>query len=332
MDLHELNYFLHHVTKSEQWHLEHPGELSPFYKKMTPAIHNGEICYMFDFVNTLKDEEFAVVKETRFTTIPMHYHKDMELNYVYEGSCTFLINNQEITLHKGDVCILDSNTHHCATSEKGENDIVINFVFRKSYFNDGFLNRLSDKGLITNFLLSTLSNSQEHNKYLIFKTAENFRFHNIVQSLLCEYYAPSICYNELNKTYMALVFLELINSIYDNTNSEYIDSKSDQLIISILKYIEDNYKTCTLSSLADKFNFNQNYLSNLIKKKTGSTFQELKLTQQLTNASFLLTNTNKTINEIIDEVGCSNPSYFYKKFTSLFHQSPKSYRINSKKP
>lgn len=326
MNIEELEFFLHRVTKSEKWHLDNPGKLSPFYNKMTTQLHKGENCYFFDFVNTLKKDEFAVVKETRFATIPLHYHKDMEMNYVYEGSCTFMINQKEVLLEKGDLCILESDVHHSATSVKKENDIIINFVFRKSYFTNSFLNRLSDKGLITSFLLNSISQSQKHDKYLIFKTANNFRFHMIVQLLLCEYYAPSISYNELNKTYMALVFLELINSIHDTGTAISDSYKNDEQIISILKYIEENYYSCTLKDVAIKFNFNPNYVSNLIKKKTGSTFQELKLTQQLSVSANLLRSTNKTVLEIMEIVGCSNPSYFYKKFKDSFHLSPKAYR------
>lgn len=326
MNIEELEFYLHRITKSEQWHLDHPGELSPFYNKLTTQIHKGEQCYFFDFVNTLKNDEFAVVKETRFATIPLHYHKDMEMNYVYEGSCTFMINQKEVVLEKGDLCILESDVHHSATSVKNEDDIIINFVFRKSYFTNSFLNRLSDKGLITRFLLNAISQSHKQDKYLIFKTANNFRFHMIIQLLLCEYYAPSISYDELNKTYMALVFLELINTIHD-TGTVVSDSyKNDEQIISILKYIEENFDTCTLKDVAKAFNFNPNYVGNLIKKKTGSTFQELKLSQQLSVAANLLRSTDKTVLDIMAFVGCSNPSYFYRKFKESFHLSPKSYR------
>ena len=28
----------------------------------------------------------------------------MELNYIYEGTCTFIINGKEVTMNQGDLC------------------------------------------------------------------------------------------------------------------------------------------------------------------------------------------------------------------------------------
>ena len=94
--------------------------------------------YCFDFVNTLKKDMIGMIKETRFTVIPKHHHVDMELNYIYSGSCTFVINGREITLKKGDLCILDSDVWHSATSYKKEHDIVINIVFRRQFLMECF--------------------------------------------------------------------------------------------------------------------------------------------------------------------------------------------------
>ena len=126
----ELELFLYRHTESESWHLQHPGQLSHLYDKMKQEEFRGEVGYCFDFVNTLKKDMIGMIKETRFTVIPKHHHVDMELNYIYSGSCTFVINGREITLKKGDLCILDSDVWHSATSYKKEHDIVINIVFR----------------------------------------------------------------------------------------------------------------------------------------------------------------------------------------------------------
>ena len=116
----ELELFLYRHTESESWHLQHPGQLSHLYAKMKQEEFRGEVGYCFDFVNTLKKDMIGMIKETRFTVIPKHHHVDMELNYIYSGSCTFVINGREITLKKGDLCILDSDVWHSATSYKKE--------------------------------------------------------------------------------------------------------------------------------------------------------------------------------------------------------------------
>ncbi len=84
----------------------------------------------------------------------------MELNYIYSGSCTFVINGREITLKKGDLCILDSDVWHSATSYKKEHDIVINIVFRRQFFDGVFLSRLSQQGVVASFLVDAVSRNR----------------------------------------------------------------------------------------------------------------------------------------------------------------------------
>ncbi|WP_128102203.1 hypothetical protein [Paenibacillus sp. DCT19] len=91
MDLQELYKEIYRVSSGERWHLENPGRFSPFYDKLKKECYNDQLCYCFDFVNTLKENSVGIVRESRFTEIPLHYHKDMELSIVYSGECTFNI-------------------------------------------------------------------------------------------------------------------------------------------------------------------------------------------------------------------------------------------------
>ena len=325
MNIQDLEEFLSIHTAGEKWHLENQNQLSPVYDNIPIHHFQNEDCYYFDFIKTLKHENIGVIKETRFTTIPPHYHRDMELNYIYSGSCTFVINGKEVKLNKGDICILDTNVVHSATSYKNEEDIVINIVFKKDFFNSVFLSRLSKKGLVTSFLFDAISKNRQHNKYLIIETQNNPRFHSIIQFLLCEYFGPSACYEELTQTYVTALFLELINTLYQRQDETY-DEHNQESIIPILNYIEEHYKDCSLDALSQHFGYNPNYLSNLLKKKTGKSFIELKTMQQLTETAFLLSNSHKSIQEIILKVGCNNMNYFYKKFQSTYGMTPKEYR------
>ena len=76
MNIQDLDEFLHIDTSGEKWHLKHPGELSPFYAHLPLHNYQNMQCYYFDFANTLKTDQIGVVKESRYTTIPPHYHKD----------------------------------------------------------------------------------------------------------------------------------------------------------------------------------------------------------------------------------------------------------------
>lgn len=121
----KLRKLIYQRTDSENWHLKHPGELSDFYNSLPQKSYDGQDIFFFDFVNTLKKNNIGMIKETRYTTIPPHLHKDMEMNYIYSGESTFTINGERKTLQKGDICILDTNVIN-SVDYKSTNDIVFN--------------------------------------------------------------------------------------------------------------------------------------------------------------------------------------------------------------
>ena len=52
-------------------------------------------------------------------------------------------------------------------------------------------------------------------------------------------------------------------------------------ISPILRYIEGNYRTCSLESTAKFFNMNPNYMTTLLKNRTGHSYKDLIQKQAL---------------------------------------------------
>ena len=67
-------------------------------------------------------------------------------------------------------------------------------------------------------------------------------------------------------------------------------------------------------------------LSRLILKKTGRNYTELLQEKRMSQAAWLLRNTDKKVDEISFSVGYENVSYFHRLFTARFGMSPKKYR------
>ena len=326
MNYKELDYFLRKITPSEKWHLENSGKKSEFYRNVDKVNIDGSLVYLFDFGIRLKKENITINKDSRFTYLPDHVHTDMEVNYIYSGSCTYIVDGKTVVLNKGDICLLDTNVVHSA-STLNEDDIVINISMTKSFFDTSFLSRLSNQGIITGFLINALMENQSHNKYIIFRSNDNSKIDLLMKNLLCEYFDRDICYNEVLDSYMIILFSELVRIFNSNNeDGDSTDSNKSDNVIPMLRYIENNYNNCTLNSMADNFGYNPNYLGNLLKSKTGKTFSGLKLEHQMKQASMLITNSEMPIYEIASDVGFSNLGFFYKKFRDIFKVTPQEYR------
>lgn len=120
--------------------------------------------------------------------------------------------------------------------------------------------------------------------------------------------------------------LLLIFFIYLTREQHYYLSQSQDLKRNIQAYIQANFRTTTLKETAAHFPFQPNYFSALVKKKTGKTFKQLLQECQMNMAANFLVNTDWSINHIIAEIGCSNATFFYRKFKVTYGLSPKSYR------
>lgn len=319
----QLEQQLQTLNDREQIYKKQP-HLSDRYNSFDKIIHNDSEVYVFTSQIPINSNIY-ISQHNRFVEVPMHLHTFIELTYVYSGECTQIINGKKIILKKNQICIVDTGVPH-SILPANEEDIIINILIRRDYFTSSFLSRLSKKGIISDFLINAISDTKNHNQYIIFHSENNDNITLLFKQLICEHFDKSICSEEMIDCYMILIFSELIRVFQYDTNYAKDDSRNQTRIIDLLQYIEKNYQNCTLVSLAKEFNYNPNYLSTILKRKTGKTFKELVQIQKLTHSSLLLTNTDKPIYEIAEETGHTNLSYFYKKFREYFGITPQEYR------
>lgn len=329
MNLKQLESKLTELTESERYHREHPNRLSSRYSRIEKTRINGQELYVFKFDSIMNQHNICLNQESRFTPIPKHIHSVIELNYIYRGKMTQIINGKEITLRKGDICILDRNTTH-EILPLSEEDIVITIDMRKKYFTASFLSRLSTQGLVSRFLVDALLESHNKQQYLIFYDHPDINIHPVVQQLLCEYYDSKICSDEVMDAYMIVLFSQLLRMYQKHPHGHSSDNDAHEMLLLILRYMESNYQTVTLNSVAELFGFHPNYLSSYLKKHTGKSFKELIITQRMLQAGFFLKNTGMSIAEIAREVGYENQGFFYKKFQEYYQMSPVEYRNSQK--
>ena len=319
-----LDEYLFRYTESELHHLNDPvPTLSGRYKRIPQITFHGRKMYQFHFGSLLKNNLICVNKESRFTFIPEHIHTVIEFLYVYAGKCTQIIDGQRVEMTQGDICLLDVNVPHSIEFLEKE-DIIITIEMRRENLTNGLLQRLGNKGIITSFLVSALSAESEHDQYLLFQHREDSAIHTIMQAILCEYFDPALCTEQIIDANVILLYCELLRNYRDRAISSHTDKNGQ--IVTILEYIEQNWLTVTLESAARKFGFHPNYLSAYIRKETGLTFKQLVISQRMYQACCYLTTTGYPVAVIAEKTGYENLGFFYRKFQELYGMTPAEYR------
>lgn len=106
------------------------------------------------------------------------------------------------------------------------------------------------------------------------------------------------------------------------------ESHNDQLRDNIMEYIQKQYKQHTLSleMISDHFQISSSYVSRFIREQTGITFTQLVWKLRMDEFKQQLVNTNRTIKEIVLDIGYFDVSNFTRKFRKEEGITPSQYR------
>lgn len=253
----------------------------------------------FPIIPIRQSDEFYIKKHTESQVPYFHSHKFYELIYVHWGKCLQQFKDgSKICLTKGQCLLLCPNAIHKIEKSK-RSDIILKFVIPCSLFKQTGGRVLSDRLFETTILFENIS-----------ETAE-FSILKLLQEQSCNAQFKDL----IIQSYLTIIFTELVNM-----------QKHDIAIETILNdYFDKNIKAASLAEFAASQNYNANYISRLIKNRTGKSFSELLSLYRINRAKQLLT-TNLTIENIAFEVGYSNTSGLYKQFFSILGMKPSEYR------
>ena len=100
-----------------------------------------------------------------------------------------------------------------------------------------------------------------------------------------------------------------------------------QMIMALDEYIRENCREeISNTEIGAIFGYHPFYVSNLLKEKKGITLRQYIISYRLKLAKSLLELTAKSTQDIAEECGFTDSSYFAKSFKSAFGVTPKEYR------
>ena len=267
---------------------------------------------------------FLVKKHSRFQDYPEHIHDWVELSFLYSGKCIQILDGERYEMQEGQVLMTSPGTVH-TLEPLGENDILVQIAIGHRNLDHIFFNRSSTAGIVTSFLLDAFVSKARPEAFYIFATETSRRMRVFITEFLCEWFEPSpVSYNILNDLF-SLIISELVNALH--ITSEHAErTHKGGYIFPALRYIEDNYRTCTLQDTAEELGLQPNYLSAILKKYTGYSFISLVQKKKLTVAEKLLQNSEMSVTDIAHYVGYQNISFFYRIFKEKNHCLPGDFR------
>lgn len=249
-----------------------------------------------------------------------HYHIDVEMVYVCEGSILIGVNKETRILRKGEMAIIGSTDIHYYDSENHSSSIMVlvfrpdivgcpagwpeNVNFTSAFIDSSTMNKL-DKDV------------KEELRNIFYKISQEFElkkpfFEQYLKGKLIE--LSSLCLRHFPTC--SRVTTEKPQKMPDISRIQYI-----------IDYIENNYNSdLNLTTISNIANLSPFYFSRLFKKYTGLTFKKYLSIIRVDKAEKLIKSTKKSMLDVSMDCGFNCIRTFNREFKKVKGYTPsKSY-------
>ncbi len=227
-------------------------------------------------------------------SFPLHFHRAYEIIYVNAGHLYVSIDQKEYLLKENDLAFVFTNQmHEFKTIDNSDITIIL---FSPELIGDFFMNY---KGLIPN------DNSLHLERELDL--------------------------SKLNLIYSQKSFLYAVCAALVNQKSFVPVKKLPQtkVLYKMLLYVEENYSAdCTLKDVAKHLQYDYPYLSKLFVQQMNMTFTDYLNHYRISQACYLLKNSQQAIGEVAVKCGYNNLRTFHRNFREITGHGPRKYRVS----
>lgn len=247
-----------------------------------------------------------------------HFHSFFEIHYAAKGKIHMVINDRDIELREGDLCIIPPNMVHFVHGDELSYGIGFRFSFTcaKNNQTEGCFDRFQGTygSLQEALIVSDVSLFQ----HCLHASREAFSNHSP------EYIVDDLLFLAID----CLTYRIGENNIFpEKTEYKY----SDSLVVEYIEdYLNMNYRSAPrMEELAMFLGLSVRQTQRIIQRLFGKTFSELLALKRLTVAKYLLRTTNMSVDEIAYNSGFCDKQYLYRKFSKFYAMTPVQYRIHN---
>ena len=270
-------------------------------------------------------EQIALRRHTRFADFPAHGHNYVEMTYVASGQVTHVIKHREVKMRAGDVLLLNRHTQH-SVRKTGEQDLAVNIMLATECFHS-LAPSLPPASPLSSFMAENIRSNGEP-EYMLFSVEGVPPLENLFENLTYALVGNDITGVDTLKATVSLIlryFGELPECMISAARHR---SDSELLQARIENYLQTDFRTATLSELAEKLGLSVPYLSKRVRELCGATFSQLLQEERFKEALRLLEKTDLPVGDIIIAVGYENTSFFHNQFKERYNCSPFRWRRN----
>ena len=251
---------------------------------------------------------------------PIHFHDDMEVVYVLQGTIGLKNGYYNYILKQGDIFILNDREIHSFTKTNDDN-MVMMLQLDLQYFSRYFEN------ISNNFFVTDMHNPEDESLEIL---------RNLLATIMMEVLEKGYGYEHKVIETAHNLFSALISDFqyFLMEDGKFINGEKNRgnkilagRMRRITDYMYENHtRKLTLNEIAKMEHLSIYYLSHVIKESSGLNFQDLLSFIRVEESEKLLLGSSKKIGAVSEEMGFSAVRYYIKHFKTWFGMHPMEYR------
>ena len=289
-------------------------------EKQKKINYNSRMEVSYKETNIVPDAGFQIDFVTMKHNYPPHWHREMELLFILNGSAVVTMEGEQHKVKPLDLIVIDSSIVHEVIFELPQT-MGIRIHISKSYLRRYF----SEIDLVHFICCSDKVKPGQQNAYL--------ELCGHLKELTLLYFEQKTTYALRSSSLMLLIMAELTEQFGQPlaANAPVSDRNQMARIEKIFQYVEQHYTgPIELQSAADELDLNKEYFCRFFKKNTGMSFLRYVNQVRLNHVYQDLLYSEGSIQEILERNGIYNNKIFYQQFKENFHCTPRELKQLSK--
>lgn len=253
-----------------------------------------------------------------------HWHDELELLIVVEGSLDLKVGYEWFRLKEGDIMLINSDEIHCL-KESGDKNVVICVYIDCTAIYEKYPDFYE---IVALWPYSEAFNKLNQRKHIILD-----HVNRLAVLMDGKGAGPERIAEQVDSLLDSLVYCYRLDITDLNGAAFQVTDEKKDMIYRTIKYLYSNYDhKVNLQDISEQEYLSMFYLSHKFKDLTGYSFRDWLNFVRVEKAEKLLLNTSEPITEIAYQCGFSDVRYFNKHFTKWYKISPNKYRQLFRKP
>ncbi len=253
-----------------------------------------------------------------------HCHDFIEIVYVMSGGATQRVDEACYEVERGDIVFINYGSRH--SFEPHDDFEYVNIYFMPEVLGSSIITSDNALALLSLTAFDEMRKDKNGGK-LSFFGDERREVEFIISNMLREYAGDQPEGDRVVENYLSILFTKMLRKTLLNESGTQIKDIWDEL----REYIDENlHEELTLSALAKKSFYNPSYFSRIFKQRFGSSLSDYVRAKRIEHAMTLLSETELSVDEIIERIGYADRSAFYHAFSKMASMTPAEYRVQNK--